>query len=123
DVVIDGLAIAREARDVVEQLAGAVGPEARLAECGTAFLAGGAAPAVRHENENDMIADREIFHAWTEFHDLAGSLMTQHHRERTRAIAVDGREVRVAKPRRADADQNLVLAGRSEIQRLDDERL
>ena len=122
-MVIDGLAVAREARHVVEQLARAIGLEARLAEGRASLLAGGTAAAVRHEDENDVIADGKVLHAGAELHDLTGRLMAEHHGQRARAIAVDGRKVGVAEAGGADAHQDLVLARRVQVQRLDDERL
>ena len=70
-----------------------------------------------------MVANGKVFDAVTEFHHLAGCLVAEHDRHRPRSVAVDRRQIRVAEPRRPDAQQHLAFARRIEVQFLDRERL
>src|SRR5215472_4442527 len=106
-----------------EQRAGAIGDSARLAECGSPLGTRQAMATGRHEDHHDMIAPGEIVDPGPDRLDHAGRLMSQRHRRRTGAIAVDDREIGVTQPCRADLDQDLTIAWRVELDLLDRQRL
>jgi hypothetical protein len=56
--------------------------------------------ATRNEHHHHMVADRKILNARSEFLHHARRLVAQHHRRRSRPVAVDHREVRMAQARR-----------------------
>jgi hypothetical protein len=70
-----------------------------------------------------MVADLDVVHAGAQLDDLARALVAQHDRHRPRPIAVDQRQVGVAKPATAHLDQHLALARRIEIELGDLDRL
>ena len=102
-----------------EQRTGAVGDRPRCAQCRTALGTGQAVPAARHEHHHDVIADREITDILAQRLDDPGRFVPQRHRQRTGAIAVDHRQIRMAQARRRDPHQDLAFARRVEIDRLD----
>ena len=88
-MVIDRLGAEGEPPFSRKQRSRAVGFRTRLAEGRAAGRARAAAPAARHEDEHDVIADGEIGHALAERLDDSRRLMAERHRRRARARAVD----------------------------------
>ena len=68
-----------------------------------------------------MIAALQVRDAAAGFLDDAGHLVAEHHRQRTRPVAVDHREVGVAQARGADAHQHLPGPGRGQFELFDRE--
>src|SRR5262245_10029490 len=102
-----------------QQRACAVRSRARLAQRRTTLGAGKAMAATRHEHHHHVVADREIVDAGPEFFDHARRLMTEHHRRRSWAVAVDHRQIGVAQAGGADLHQHLAVARRIELDLLD----
>ena len=124
EVMVDRRAVGlRQPARAGQQRAGAVGGGAGLAQRGPAFAAGHAMAAARHEDQRDVVADREVGDAFAQLHHLAGRLVAERHRHRPRAVAVDHRQVGMAQARGADAHQHLAAAGRREFDLLDRQRL
>ena len=106
-----------------QQRAGAVGRESRLAERRPARGAGSAVAATRHERRDDVVATGEARHAFADLLDDARRLVPEDHRQRTRPVAVDHRQVGMAEPRCANAHQHFAGAWRVEFDFLERERL
>ena len=85
----------------------------RLAQRRAGPPAGPAVAAGGHERHDHVVAGREALGALAHLDDLAGRLVPEHHRHHPRARAVDHREVGVAQPGRADADEELAGPGGS----------
>ena len=118
-MVMDRLGAEREPPLAAEQRPGAVGLRARLAERRAPGGARAAAPAARHEDQHDVVADRKVGHALAERFDDARRLVAERHRHGARPRAVDDRKIGMAEPGRRDANQELAAAGRREVE-LDD---
>src|SRR6185369_7316541 len=110
EMMVDRESLALDPARTREQRALAVCRRARLAERGPPFGARQAVPAAGHEDHHDVIAAREIVDAGTELLDNAGRLVPERHRHRTRPVAVDYRQIRMAKPCSGDADQHLAVS-------------
>ena len=95
-----------------QQRAGTVGGGAGFAQRRPALGAGQAVAAARHEHHHDVVADAEIVDAVAEPFDHAGGLVAEHHRRRSRTVAVDHREIGMAQPGGADLHQHLAAPGR-----------
>ena len=78
--------------------------------------------ATRHENHDDMIADREIVHARADFNHDPRRFVAERHRHGTRPAAIDDREVGMARPRRFDLDQRFAKSGAMQFDLLNLER-
>ena len=99
-VVVEKIVLCRtmltESPPAGEQDAGAVGGSAWYAQGRASIEAALTCPAARDEDENHVIADLEIIHAQAKRLNDAGRLVTEHHRQRPRAVAVDYGKVGVA---------------------------
>src|SRR6185437_6971916 len=76
----------------------------------------------RDEGEDDVVALAHVEHARADLLDDAGRLVTERHRDRARARAVDHRQVGVADARRHDPHEQLARAGRFQLELLDAQR-
>src|SRR5207244_6543592 len=94
-----------------------------LAEVRPAGAAGAAAPAGRHEREDDVLAAREPVDPLADLLDDAGALVSEHHRPATLAeLAVSKPHVGVADAGRRDAHEHLARLRRIELDLLDAHR-
>lgn len=66
-----------------------------------------------------MITDGKVVHSVAELFDNASGFVTERHRHRSGAIAIDHRQVRMAQPRRLDAYKNFAGTRRRQIEFLD----
>ena len=64
---------------------------------------------------HDPLTDREVGLA-ADLLDDAGGLVAEQHRHRPHPVAVDHRQVRVAQPGGLDTHQQLVVAGRRQVE-------
>src|SRR5471032_2007305 len=80
-------------------------------------------PTAGYKHHYYMIADLEVVDARSELLHDAGGFVAEHHRCRTRMVAVDHREVRMAEGRRADLHKHFAMAGIVEFDLLDRQRL
>ena len=103
-------------------MAGAVGGRRRFAQRRARVPARLAAAAARHEGRDHVVADVQVVDAFAEFQHLGRRLVTECHRHRPHAVAIDDRQVRMAEPRRADPDQHFAWPGRGQLQFLDEQR-
>ena len=122
EMVIDRLGAEGEPPLAGKQRPGAIGFRARLAEGGAAGGAKAAAAAARHEDQHDVIAEREVGHAFAERLDDARGLVAERHRDGPRAGAVDDGKIGMTEPRRLDPHQDLAAPGRGEVEFDDFER-
>ena len=113
------VSVARKAPRAGEQRACGVGERAGLAQRGSAFRARQAMAATGHEHHDDVITLFEIGDTRAERLDDARRLVTERHRRRTRAIAVDDRKIGMAESRGGDPDQHLTASRSIELDRLD----
>ena len=105
-----------------EQGTGIVGLGAGGAQGRPAVGAVRAVTAAGHERAHDVIADREVGHARAHLDDLPGGLVAEDHRHRARAVAVDGRQIRVTQARRVHLEQHLAGLRPTELEGLDGQR-
>ncbi|MNS79061.1 hypothetical protein D3C72_1127000 [compost metagenome] len=111
-VVIDVFVADVQAALAAQQRALGVGRGPGFAQGGPAFHAGIAAAAARHEHHGDVVAGLQVRHAGAGFHDLARRFVAQHDGHAARPVAVDDRQVGMAKARRLDPDQHFAKTGR-----------
>jgi hypothetical protein len=69
-----------------------------------------------------MIAASQVGDAVADFFDHARHLVAEHHRQRSRPVAVDHRKVGVAQPGCPHTDEHLAGTGWREIELFDHER-
>src|SRR5204863_9154311 len=92
--VADWLALAREARRAVREVALVLLLADRQAEVRPVVAAVNALAALRREERHDMVARRDVAHALADALDDARTLVTQHRRGVTRRVGA-GRRVQV----------------------------
>jgi hypothetical protein len=78
--------------------------------------------AARDEHHDDVIARREILDSRPEPLDDTGGFVPEHHRGRTRPVAVDDREIGMAQPGGGDAHEHLAWSRLGELDLADIER-
>ena len=115
-MVQDRLAVAGEPRPAAEQRARAVGGAARLARRQPVGGAAGAVAAARQERHDHPLSDREVRHRGADPLDDARRLVAEQHRHRADPVAVDDRQVGVAQAGGLDADQELGVTRRVEVE-------
>lgn len=113
DMVMHRLAGDRQPAPAAEHLAAPVGGVAGLAKGRAAFGAGRAMPTGRHEHHDHPVTGFQVVDAGPGFDDLSCRLVPQHHRYRSRTVAVDDGEVGMAEARRPDPDQHLAMLRRA----------
>ena len=69
-----------------------------------------------------MIAFLQVRDAVAHGFDDAGHFVAEHHRHRSRAVAVDHGEIGVTEPGGAHADEHLTWSGRCELELFDRQR-
>ena len=89
EVVVQRLSVPRQAARAGKKGPRSVGRRTGLAKRWSALGARGTVPSTGHENDDDMVSDLEIGYARAQFMDDAGGFVTECHRHRARAIAVD----------------------------------
>ena len=123
-VVVDRLALEREARGAVGHQALALRGADRGAEIGLARQAGRALPALRRIERDDVVAWLHRGDARADLDDDAGALVAEDRREEALGIGARQRElVGVADAGRLDLDQHLEGLRSLELHRLDLQRL
>jgi hypothetical protein len=79
--------------------------------------------AARHEHHDDVVADRQICDVLAERFDDARRFVPLSHGHWPGTIAIDHRQIGMAQPSRANADQHFVAARTVRVQGLDPQRL
>ena len=121
-VVVERLAVEREAAGAVGHHALALRRADRRAQVGLARQARLALPALGRVQRNDVIALLQRRHAGADVDHDAGALVAEDRRKQALRIRARAREfVGVADAGRLDLDQHLAGLGSREIDRLDDE--
>ena len=91
----------------------------RFPQCRSAFGTGQAMPAARREHHDDVVVDRQIGDVLAERFDDARRFVPLSHGHWPGTIAIDHRQIGMAQPSRANADQHFVAARTVQVQGLD----
>ena len=110
-VMMQNIAVQRQARAAREQFARTVGREARRAEMRISGDTAGADAALRLVDKNHPVAGGEPFHVCAGFLDDAACLVSRNDGHRPRADPGNDGQVGPAQARRVYADQHLVRHG------------
>ena len=115
-VVVNRIAVAREASPAGHQRARRVGGAAGLAGGEPVRRAGVAVAAPGEKRHHQPLSDRDVGDAGADFLDDTGRLVAEQHRHRPDPAAVDDRQVGVAHARGLDAHEKLAGAGGRQVE-------
>ena len=117
-----GAVVAGQARPAGQQRARAVGGTARDTRCETVGGACAAVAAARQERHDDALPDGHVGNRIPDPLDDPGRLVAEQHRHRPDPVAVDHGQIGVAEPRGLDADEQLGVTRRREVEVGDGDR-
>ena len=119
EVVVDGLAVARQPPFAGHQRARAVGGAAGFAGGQPVRGARRAVATSGQKRHDDALPDRHVRHGGPGLLDDARCLVAEQHRHRAHPVAVDHRQIGMAEAGGLDADQKLGVAGRCKFELAD----
>jgi hypothetical protein len=117
-----GLSVATKACSPTEQGARTVGSAAGHTRRESLGGARSALTAARQERHHDPLPDFDVTYCGAGAFDDACGLVPEQHGDRPHTVTFDNRQIRMTQPRGLDADEQLMLTRRSEIEFNDGQR-